>query len=325
MTKTGTSKRSFKLFSALVKLLKMRSTDIILEYFDVSVYKEDFDNLREEHWLNDNNLTFWYEYLERSESFVMENPGEIVLLRPSMVFLLAQSSNPKELKDVLPSMDDARYVFLPINDNDDVDLAEGGSHWSLLIVDRQIKRGFYYDTLDDSNVREAENVAKKLSILDDYATGKFTLYSLPTPQQTNGSDCGVMVCMLTSHFLRKIVEAQASDSGDEVDWHVGEQLMSAKHGRQLLSYTILDLITKHGRKIGYEEECKKEEILSIDESIASSPGSNAAGSDSSESTMDVESELVLSDDSSHSVDIMPKALKHSYRLHLHRKTHRQAV
>ncbi|KAK9367387.1 hypothetical protein V1509DRAFT_566721 [Lipomyces kononenkoae] len=253
---TTSKRRTFKLFTTLLKLLRMRSNDIILEYYDVS----DFDNLRDDQWFNDNNLTFWYEYLERSEVYTsLDQPEEIVLLRPSMVFLLAQSANPFDLKGVLPLLDKTRFIFLPINNNANVDLAEGGSHWSLLVVDTKKKTGYYYDTLEDINVQEAEIVAKKLTKLLEI--GKLILYSMPTPQQTNGSDCGVMVCMLSSNVLQKIVDAGVS--GD-LDMHIAENAISASCGRQLMSYTILDLISKYGRKVVETKDTKIPSIVEQD-------------------------------------------------------------
>ncbi len=71
--------------------------DRILDYHDTSLYKEDIFNLRDDQWLNDNNLSFVYELLEikqlsKSERTNYGNyPGPIVLLRPSMVYLLAHS------------------------------------------------------------------------------------------------------------------------------------------------------------------------------------------------------------------------------------------
>ncbi|KAK9326434.1 hypothetical protein V1517DRAFT_311775 [Lipomyces orientalis] len=279
---TTSKRRTFKLFTTLLKLLRMRSYDIILEYYDVSVYKADFDNLRDDQWFNDNNLTFWYEYLERSEVYTsLDHPGEIVLLRPSMVFLLAQSPNPLDLKDVLPPLDGARFIFLPINNNANVGLAEGGSHWSLLVVDAKKKTGYYYDTLEDINVQEAEIVVKKLTKLLD--CGKLTLYSMPTPQQTNGSDCGVMVCMLTSHILQKFVDSRSSA---DVDMHIAEDAISPSRGRQLMSYTILELISKYGRKVGENQDIEVSPTRKKEDQSSSSSESSSEGTESGESSSD---------------------------------------
>ncbi|KAK9240824.1 hypothetical protein V1525DRAFT_394006 [Lipomyces kononenkoae] len=286
---TTGKKRTFKLFTTLLKLLRMRSNDIILEYYDVSVYKADFDNLRDDQWFNDNNLTFWYEYLERSEVYTsLEHPEEIVLLRPSMVFLLAQSANPFDLEGVLPLLNKTRFIFLPINNNADVDLAEGGSHWSLLVVDTKRKTGYYYDTLEDINVQEAEIVAKKLTKL--LKIGKMILYSMPTPQQTNGSDCGVMVCMLTSNVLQKIVDAGVSE---DLDMHIAENAISPSRGRQLMSYTILDLISKYGRKVVEDKDTKISAVpKQVDGTLAGAENSEtseheSAGAESSTESVQI--------------------------------------
>ncbi|KAK9457632.1 hypothetical protein V1511DRAFT_179123 [Dipodascopsis uninucleata] len=232
----------------------MRSNDIALEYYDVSVYKSDFDNLRDDEWLNDNNLTFWYEFLERSQ--LNKSPeNRIVLLRPSMVFLLAQSQNPLELKTVLPDLQGAAYIFCPINNNEDVNLAEGGSHWSLLVINVATCHGYYYDTLENINIREAEHVAKRLGPLLGGISIK--LRPIATPQQTNGSDCGVLVCMITSCLVDRLLDSQNinSESVGSIPSHFllegkRHEHFSASRGRQLMSYTILDLIARYGRKIG---------------------------------------------------------------------------
>ncbi|KAK9463492.1 uncharacterized protein V1516DRAFT_667907 [Lipomyces oligophaga] len=277
--------RTFKIFTTLLKLLPMRGHDVILEYYDVSVYKSDFDNLREDEWLNDNNLSFWYEYLEHSTDFPSSTvQNSILLLRPSMVFLLAQSPDPQSLLGVLPSFDEpVRYVFLPINNNADVEFSEGGSHWSLVVVDMETKRAYYYDTLGRTNLLESKNVIRKLELLQGSLPESISLVCVPTPRQTNGSDCGVLVCMLTSYLIHKIIETPGnpidwtpvqshpkkhsinllrnnhhqvntdidthdSPNGRDEDHIYGPTLLSASDGRQLMSFTVLILIAKRGKK-----------------------------------------------------------------------------
>ncbi|KAK9452057.1 uncharacterized protein V1518DRAFT_410257 [Limtongia smithiae] len=278
------SRRTFKPFRALVNLLRMRSQDIILEYYDVSVYKADFDNLRRDEWFNDNNLTFWYEYLEHCEVLpAVPRTEDIVLLRPSMVFLLAQTPHPRDLRDVLPDLAHAKYIFLPINNNKDVDFAEGGSHWSLLVIDMPHRAGYYYDTLDDCNIHNGERVAHKLAELVGIL--RFELYSVLTPQQSNGSDCGVMVCMITSALLAKLVRSSAfvTNASDvaatpappDMTWTLSDCTVDPVYGRQLISYTIVDLISKYGRKIAETSVAPPKELP---------PPANASASDNSIAT-----------------------------------------
>ncbi|KAK9474920.1 uncharacterized protein V1510DRAFT_411006 [Dipodascopsis tothii] len=204
----GTKRGLVRLCRTLVRVLTMKRSDIVLEYFDVAVYREDFDNLQTGQWLNDNNLTFWFEYVERTElnDFNGQYPDwAIVLLRPSMVFLLANSDDPAGLVSALPPLDRSRYVFMPVNDNQMVEMAEGGSHWSLLVVDRATARAYYYDSLGDANLDDARTVAHKMALL--LGVPGLKLYAVRTPQQANGSDCGIMVCMVATCLMRRIAAA----------------------------------------------------------------------------------------------------------------------
>jgi len=66
--------------------------------------------------------------------------------------------------------------FFPINDNDDPTAGHGGSHWlaalsalsddrSLLVVNRVIKIGFHYDSLNHRNEDAAKETLGKIGIL----------------------------------------------------------------------------------------------------------------------------------------------------------------
>jgi hypothetical protein len=66
--------------------------------------------------------------------------------------------------------------FFPINDNDDVTEGHGGSHWywnlamkvnarSLLVVNRHIRLGLHYDSLNQRNYEVAKNTLDKISHL----------------------------------------------------------------------------------------------------------------------------------------------------------------
>jgi hypothetical protein len=66
--------------------------------------------------------------------------------------------------------------FFPINDNDDPTAGHGGSHWlaaltahsedrSLLVVNRVIKIGFHYDSLNHRNEEAAKETLGKIGIL----------------------------------------------------------------------------------------------------------------------------------------------------------------
>ncbi|KAF2708556.1 Ulp1 protease family protein [Pleomassaria siparia CBS 279.74] len=194
--------------------------------------KLDVDSIKND-WLTDNAIAFWEEYLEREE--LNQFPAaQIILLRPSMSFMLMNTPNPLTLKEVLPDFTRTTHMFLPVNDNRDVEAAEGGSHWSLLLVSVIDGVAFHYDSLQPSNDMEARKTSKKLEVL----LGKKLrfIHMDDAPQQENGSDCGVFVCLLTKHLLLK--RLLRADANKKISMSMKEQYVNAQDGRK----TMLNLI-----------------------------------------------------------------------------------
>lgn len=160
-------------------------------------------------WLTDNAIAFWEEYLER-EKLIHYPKADIVLLRPSMSFLLMKTTDPLSLKSALPEFGKTTHIFLPINDCRSVDGAEGGSHWSLLLVSIIDGVAFHYDSLTPSNINEARAVTHRISILLGRPLKFINLDD--SPQQENGMDCGIYVCLLLQYLLtHKLLRAHAGD------------------------------------------------------------------------------------------------------------------
>ncbi|KAI0463196.1 hypothetical protein LJB42_003216 [Komagataella kurtzmanii] len=182
-------------------------------FYDVSLYEEDLNNLADDEWLNDNNVSFIYEYIERFyitrclsdklqfSSKEMVN-SQIILLRPSMVFLLAHST-PKDVQDFLPPLDKSGFIFLPLNDNDDLEMAEGGSHWCLLVVAVHDNKCFLYDSLENANLTESVALVSKLSTLLNRRIQ--LVENTHCPQQINGSDCGVITTQITALLVSRLL------------------------------------------------------------------------------------------------------------------------
>jgi sentrin-specific protease 8 len=139
-----------------------------------------------------------------------------------MSFMLIQTADPLSLKDALPDFSKTTHIFLPINDCRNVEIAEGGSHWSLRLVSILDRMAFHYDSLHPHNTREAEVATLRLGKL----LGKpIRFLDLPdSPQQDNSSDCGVFVCLQMRHLLMKRLLTAPSEqavsmslAGKEVD------------------------------------------------------------------------------------------------------------
>ncbi|KAJ5339602.1 hypothetical protein N7452_006330 [Penicillium brevicompactum] len=165
----------------------------------LSLTREDMQTLKND-WLTDNIISFWEEYLEH-EFLTRYKSSNIILLRPSMSFMILQTPDPRTLREALPDFSRATHVFLPINDCRNVSQAEGGTHWSLLLISVVDRIAFHYDSLYQGNVWEADVVTRKFGYLLNMPIRFMHLND--SPQQDGGSDCGVFVCMNMRHLLMK--------------------------------------------------------------------------------------------------------------------------
>ncbi|KAH3676081.1 hypothetical protein WICMUC_002378 [Wickerhamomyces mucosus] len=223
----------------------------ILQFFDISIYKEDLYNLKDDEWLNDNNISFIFEYLERYQlqrfhDDKLISPTSIILLRPSMVYLLANTPDPaKNLKGVLPPLESANLIFLPINDNDDVEAVGSGSHWSLVIISLLDRKAMIYDTLDKSNNREAADVIKKIIEYlnnDRFNEQFFQLEEVEkTPQQLNGSDCGILISQITGFLLSRALDLKHLENF-YLNFDLNNVNISSIDGRIFVMGTILNIL-----------------------------------------------------------------------------------
>jgi len=215
--------------------------DAYLSYHDVRLTKLDVDSIRND-WLTDNAIAFWEEYLEH-EKLKAYPRASISLLRPSMSFILMNTADPLTLKDVLPNFSSTTHIFLPINDCRNVEQAEGGSHWSLLLVSILDGVAFHYDSLTPSNDEEARTVAKKMSELLGKPLRFINMDD--TPQQENGSDCGVFVCLVMQHLLLK--RLLMADAKEKISMSMAGRAVNASSGRKEM-IKIIDGFRKEGER-----------------------------------------------------------------------------
>ncbi|KAB8302072.1 hypothetical protein EYC80_005523 [Monilinia laxa] len=227
--------------------------DPYLSYYDCRLTREDVDTLRND-WLTDNMIAFWQEYLENE--YLKKYPSShIVLLRPSMAFMLMTQPNPLELRSALPDFTHTTHIFLPVNDNRNLARAEGGSHWSLLLISVIDGVAFHYDSLGVSNVNEGHLTTRKMSRLLNRPLSFLNLAD--SPQQENGSDCGVYVCIIMRHLLLK--RLLSANAREKVSMSMGGKVVDAAGGRK----EMLRIIE------GYRKEGERRR--SHDESRSSSP------------------------------------------------------
>ena len=183
-----------------------------------------------------------YRYLEREHLNQYKN-AQVVLLRPSMSFMLMQTPDPLTLKEVLPNFSRTTHIFLPINDCRNPSIPEGGSHWSLLLVSVVDGVAFHYDSLNHANRNEARLAATKL---DRLLGGQLQFIDMKdSPQQENSSDCGVFVCIQMRHLLlKKLLMAHAKE---KVSMDMVGKTVDATQGRKEM-LRIIEGFRKEGEK-----------------------------------------------------------------------------
>ncbi|XXG94528.1 Protein fmp32, mitochondrial [Hypoxylon texense] len=216
-------------------------TQPYLSYHDILLTWEDIKALRDD-WLTDSNITFWEEFLER-EVLTKYPQAKISLLRPSLAFLLMKNKDLGDARSALPKFHEYTHIFLPINDAINVNQAEGGSHWSLLLVSIIDGVAFHYDSLNGANNKEAWECSKRLATI----LGKqLRFHYLPdSPQQENSSDCGVFVCITMRHLLVK--RLLAVNAGQKISMSMaGKAIDSAGARKEMLK--IIESLRKEGER-----------------------------------------------------------------------------
>lgn len=132
---------------------------------------------------------------------------------------------------------------MPITDCNNPNLAEGGTHWSLLLVSVVDGVAFHYDSYFQANQTEAFDVTNKLSRLLSVKLRFIQLQD--TPQQENGSDCGVYVCIFMKHLLLKRLLMVRTN--EKVSMSMGGKKIDAREGRKEMM-RIIEERRKEGEK-----------------------------------------------------------------------------
>lgn len=140
------------------------------------------------------------------------------------------NENTEAARRQLPDFRNVTHIFIPITDVKDLSKPEGGTHWSLLLVSAIDGVAFHYDSLGSINLPEAREATSRLAILLGI---NFRFRNIEdTPQQENGNDCGVFVCVLMRFLLvKRLLNAHAREkvsmglSGKMIDAHGGRKEM----------------------------------------------------------------------------------------------------
>lgn len=171
-------------------MAKSTADEKILSYNDVVLRRSDIDILSGPHFLNDRIIEFYFSYLTLTSCYPYE---DILLVPPSIAFWIKECPDVASLKDFVEPLHLSRrkLIIFPINDNDDVSLAEGGSHWSLLAYERNSNKFVHHDSSGGINNSHARRV--HFAVVSYTASDATYIECSSTPKQVNGYDCGLYV------------------------------------------------------------------------------------------------------------------------------------
>jgi sentrin-specific protease 8 len=186
----------------------MGEDEKVLSYADVVLRRSDLKILQGHYYLNDRIMEFYFCYLSSFSS------PKILLVAPSVSFWILNAPDVRSLQLFVDPLNlpDKELVIFPVNDNIDVNMAGGGSHWSLLVYHRARNIFEHYDSHLQCNSLYAGKLFENIKSFMGPPASSSTLTLHFTPQQRNGYDCGVFVLAI----VKELCACEGNISGD--DW-----------------------------------------------------------------------------------------------------------
>ncbi|KAH0464713.1 hypothetical protein IEQ34_004816 [Dendrobium chrysotoxum] len=218
--------------------------DKILSYGDVVLRRSDLGILRSPSFINDRLIAFYFAHLSSSHSSAGGGEGRLLLVPPSISFWLSHCPNtPSRIEAATPlGLHDRDLVLFTVNNNDDVTLAEGGTHWSLLVYDRGNNIFVHHDSCNGMNHQHARRL---YDAVKNFFGGDPRFMVGQTPQQRNGYDCGLYV-MAAARVICDWFE-NGKEGGEnwfkKLDMEVGEEAVAS------LRLELLGLIASLGGRV----------------------------------------------------------------------------
>lgn len=217
----------------------------VLNFHNTLLRESDVNLLMGPHWLNDQIISFYLEYLEQN---VFHNKRGLLFISPEVVQCLKFVSS-HEMSIFLEPLNATgkSFIFLPWNDNTEV--KAGGNHWSLLVFSRPDSTFYYYDSLNNSStsLRSLRPILIELAAAFDCR--EFDVRQGDCLKQNNSYDCGIHVLCNIECLARKALKYRSLDddsmaiASDEDPTRITHQKIRQK--RQ----DLIDLIRKLGGKI----------------------------------------------------------------------------
>ena len=222
--------RRYQCFGLRSAAYTLPNTDIYLELGTAVIHNDSFllitqcewNTVRYEAWMRDESLGMALEVLRRENKCDEDGIG-FADCNMVQTFLIAKRGNDTQSRHYdtyRQQFGDKRWIFLTLNDCTG-GMTDGGTHWSLIVVDRVHKRTHYVDSLF-IGVKEAHELAFEVSdsllqILGEDETQWQHLIEWNSPNQNwnnrckqDFGPCGPFVYKMTEMMVRAIKTYQAA-------------------------------------------------------------------------------------------------------------------
>ncbi|XP_034477284.1 sentrin-specific protease 8-like [Drosophila innubila] len=174
---------------------KMSKADpISLSFHDSCLRMSDVQLLHGPRWLNDQILSFYYEYLSHAK---YKNNNDVYFIAPEVTQCMKYMDE-SELEMIFGEHNAVSkpFIFFALNDNGTTEA--GGTHWSLLVLSRPEKTFYHFDSYGNNNTEVAMELMNRVKELLGVRQAKFR--PMRCLQQANGYDCGIHVICMTDHI-----------------------------------------------------------------------------------------------------------------------------
>ncbi|CAG8534544.1 9148_t:CDS:2 [Paraglomus occultum] len=232
---------------------------MILQYYDVMLYEEDVFFLSDDQWLNDTCIEFYMEYLERTKLLSIRGSSvlQVFLLRPAITFLITNSPDKSDLSSAIPAqLTVSDVIFMPVKF---VLYVDKGSPLRLRFKEsdvlflkltkflhlyvKSINKFLHYDSAGPMNMSyariTAKKVARRLGIKD------YEVIGMHSPQQKNGSDCGVYVVAITDHLTQRLLNINPETFSPLTDLILApNDIPAASFTRKMMRSLVANLVKK---------------------------------------------------------------------------------
>ncbi|KAF0889047.1 hypothetical protein E2562_021103, partial [Oryza meyeriana var. granulata] len=170
----------------------------VMSHRDTTLFSSDVASLAAQNFLSDGVINFVMAHMTTKFA-----DDDFLLVSPSVASLLANVQDPAAVAGTAQALllASRRMVLFPVNNSERFDKADDGSHWSLLVLDNITGRFVHNDSMGGANLPAASRLADALRpLLPTPLQGPPILG--PTPQQSNGYDCGVYLLAIALAICR---------------------------------------------------------------------------------------------------------------------------